>query len=283
MTDRSNRPASEGRDEPKNSPVPKSVPESQGAEQRWTVSVCACGDLQEHEAEAEFPSVIEADDGTILCSECEEPFKPIEVVPAQRLTDAEQEREEWRGTAIEHEELAEQAESQLSEERIKYEVRLAESAQQAVKINELESQLQALREELAEAKRINEFDIAVPLREAEEERNEMRQAWAESNRVIGRLRSAVKQHRNATESRLRLLDSRGEAEKSMLKPDRDLYAALDPNEDDPSEAAKRGTRQSPKQFSSQLDQPEHPTPVAPGHPDPTSERQSRGQPEGEGR
>lgn len=38
---------------------------------------------------------------------------------------------------------------------------------------------------------------------------------------------AIKQHRQATESRLRLLDSRGEAAKSMLKPDRDLYAVLD--------------------------------------------------------
>jgi len=37
------------------------------------------------------------------------------------------------------------------------------------------------------------------------------------------LLSAIKIHRNATESRLRLLDSRGEAARCMLKPDRDLY------------------------------------------------------------
>lgn len=39
--------------------------------------------------------------------------------------------------------------------------------------------------------------------------------------------SAVKQWRNATESRLRLLDSRGEAAKAMLKPDADLMAILE--------------------------------------------------------
>lgn len=44
-----------------------------------------------------------------------------------------------------------------------------------------------------------------------------------AERRLKRLLGAVKQHRQATESRLRLLDSRGEAGKSMLKPDRDLY------------------------------------------------------------
>lgn len=44
------------------------------------------------------------------------------------------------------------------------------------------------------------------------------------------LASAVKQHRNATESRLRLLAAgtrQPESSDCMLKPDRDLYEALD--------------------------------------------------------
>lgn len=48
---------------------------------------------------------------------------------------------------------------------------------------------------------------------------------AETDRDL--LLSTIKQHRQATESRLRLLDSRGEAAKSMLKPDRDLYEAAE--------------------------------------------------------
>lgn len=42
-----------------------------------------------------------------------------------------------------------------------------------------------------------------------------------------RLLSAAKEWRNATESRLRLLDSRGEAAKAMLKADRDLISAIE--------------------------------------------------------
>lgn len=45
------------------------------------------------------------------------------------------------------------------------------------------------------------------------------------------LLSAIKQHRNATESRLRHFDSRGEAARCMLKPDRDLYDALERQEE----------------------------------------------------
>jgi hypothetical protein len=52
-------------------------------------------------------------------------------------------------------------------------------------------------------------------------RKDLARAEVEAER--DQLLSAIKQHKNATESRLRLLDSRGEAERCMLKPDRDLY------------------------------------------------------------
>lgn len=42
-----------------------------------------------------------------------------------------------------------------------------------------------------------------------------------------RLLSACKQWKQATESRLKMLDSRGEAAKAMLKPDADLIAVIE--------------------------------------------------------
>jgi uncharacterized Zn finger protein (UPF0148 family) len=50
------------------------------SDQIWTVGICACGDLLQDELAAEFPAIIEADDGTVLCSECEKPFEQTEVV-----------------------------------------------------------------------------------------------------------------------------------------------------------------------------------------------------------
>lgn len=48
------------------------------------------------------------------------------------------------------------------------------------------------------------------------------EAAAAGLRARDELLSAIKQHRNATESRCRMLSSR-EASDSLLKPDRDLY------------------------------------------------------------
>lgn len=72
-----------------------------------------------------------------------------------------------------------------------------------------------------------ERDCAIELQGSAEARMQdaqMRQIGLREERDV--LLSAIKQHRQATESRLRLLDSRGEAAKAMLKPDRDLYEAL---------------------------------------------------------
>jgi hypothetical protein len=62
---------------------------------------------------------------------------------------------------------------------------------------------------------------------AVDQRNQAEADLALLKAHLDSLRSAVKIHRQATESRLRLLDSRGEAAKAMLKPDRDLYDVLD--------------------------------------------------------
>lgn len=64
-----------------------------------------------------------------------------------------------------------------------------------------------------------------------DEREKFREAHAacrepKDNQRLQELLSAIKVHRNATESRCRLLSSR-EATDSMLKPDRDLYIAAE--------------------------------------------------------
>jgi hypothetical protein len=73
---------------------------------------------------------------------------------------------------------------------------------------------------------------------------------ADRARELEALLSAAKQWRQATESRLRLLDSRGEAGKAMLPADAALCEAIDRsnrNDSEPSGDAARRTCQSTKQ------------------------------------
>lgn len=62
--------------------------------------------------------------------------------------------------------------------------------------------------------------------EAEERILEAQRVAASGTRDRKQLLSAIKQHRNATKSRLRTVNGR-EASDTMLKPDRDLYKLAD--------------------------------------------------------